>query len=184
MESLTNRFEQRIAEFLRRTQLMPSELGERAIGDRKFCGDLRRGRSPKLATGFWRSWRPAAGLRTGLAVQPAQREPLGFYLERRRDGEMTRAVEPGRDAPARILRFQQVRARTGLSRSTIYRRLAEGPSPTRSNSAHARSAGSSRRWMSGSTSGSRRAATKLTDPKGVLIDCLPFDTALVTEEQR
>ena len=42
---------------------------------------------------------------------------------------MTQAVEPGRDAPARILRFQQVRARTGLSRSTIYRRLAEGAFP-------------------------------------------------------
>ena len=50
MESLTNRFEQRIAEFLRRTQLMPSELDERAISDRKFCGDLRRGRSLRLAT--------------------------------------------------------------------------------------------------------------------------------------
>ena len=50
MESLTQQFEQRIAEFLRRTQLTPSEFGERAIGDRKFCGDLRRGRSPRLAT--------------------------------------------------------------------------------------------------------------------------------------
>ena len=42
---------------------------------------------------------------------------------------MTRAVEPGADAPARILRFQQVRARTGLSRSTVYRRLADGAFP-------------------------------------------------------
>ena len=50
MESLTKQFEERIAEFLRRTQLTPSEFGERAIGDRKFCGDLRRGRSPRLAT--------------------------------------------------------------------------------------------------------------------------------------
>ena len=50
MESLTKQFEQRIAEFLRRTQVTPSEFGERAIGDRKLCGDLRRGRSPRLAT--------------------------------------------------------------------------------------------------------------------------------------
>ena len=42
---------------------------------------------------------------------------------------MTRAVEPGRDVPARILRFHQVQARTGLSRSTIYRRRPRGPSP-------------------------------------------------------
>ena len=73
---------------------------------------------------------------------------------------MTRAVEPGRDAPARILRFHQVQARTGLSRSTIYRRLAGAASPSRYRWAHVRSAGSSRRWMSGSASGSWRAAAK------------------------
>ena len=50
MESLTKQFEQRIAEFLRRTKLTPSEFGERVIGDRKFCGDVRRGRSPRLTT--------------------------------------------------------------------------------------------------------------------------------------
>ena len=50
MESLTKQFEERIMEFLRRTRLTPSEFGERAIGDRKFCGDVRRGRSPTLAT--------------------------------------------------------------------------------------------------------------------------------------
>ena len=50
MESLTKQFEERIVEFLRRTQLTPSEFGERAIGDRKSCGDLRRGRSLRLAT--------------------------------------------------------------------------------------------------------------------------------------
>ena len=50
LESLTKQFEQRIAEFLRRTQLTPSEFGERAIGDRKFYGDVRPGRSPRLAT--------------------------------------------------------------------------------------------------------------------------------------
>ena len=49
MESLTKQFEQRIAEFLRRTQLTPSEFGERAIGDRKCYGDVRPGRSPRLA---------------------------------------------------------------------------------------------------------------------------------------
>ena len=38
MESLTREFEQ------------PSEFGERAVGDRKFVGDVRRGRSPSLAT--------------------------------------------------------------------------------------------------------------------------------------
>ena len=50
MESLTKQFKQRMAAFLRRTRLSPSEFGERAIGDRKFWGDVRRGRSPRLAT--------------------------------------------------------------------------------------------------------------------------------------
>ena len=72
MESQTKQFEERIVEFLRRTQLTPSEFGERAIGDRKFCGDLRRGRSSRLATwtGFWRSRRPKTGPRGGIAVHP------------------------------------------------------------------------------------------------------------------
>ena len=50
MESLTREFERRMTAFLRRTRLSPSELGERAVGDRKFVGDVRRGRSPSLAT--------------------------------------------------------------------------------------------------------------------------------------
>lgn len=50
MENLTKEFERRVAAFLRRTRMSPSEFGERAIGDRKFLGDVRRGRSPRLAT--------------------------------------------------------------------------------------------------------------------------------------
>lgn len=50
MENLTEEFERRVAAFLRRTRLSPSEFGERAVGDRKFVGDVRRGRSPRLAT--------------------------------------------------------------------------------------------------------------------------------------
>jgi len=50
MENLTKEFERRVTAFLRRTQLSASEFGERAVGDRKFVGDVRRGRSPSLAT--------------------------------------------------------------------------------------------------------------------------------------
>ncbi len=50
MKSLTKEFERRVAAFLRRTGLSPSEFGARAVGDRSFLGDLQRGRSPKLAT--------------------------------------------------------------------------------------------------------------------------------------
>ena len=46
---------------------------------------------------------------------------------------MTRAMEQGLDAPARVLRLPRVQARTGLSRSTIYARVANGtfPKPVR-----------------------------------------------------
>ena len=50
MESLTKQFERRVAVFLRRSRLTPSEFGALAVGDPKFLGDVRRGRSPRLAT--------------------------------------------------------------------------------------------------------------------------------------
>lgn len=42
---------------------------------------------------------------------------------------MTRVGEQESGAPARVLRLPAVLARTGLSRSTIHRRLAEGRFP-------------------------------------------------------
>ena len=74
---------------------------------------------------------------------------------------MTRAVEPGRDTPARIIRFHQVQARTGLSRSTIYRRLAGGSFPKPAIAG--RTCGRLDRvggGTSGSASGSWRAAAR------------------------
>ncbi len=46
---------------------------------------------------------------------------------------MTRAIEQEMNAPARLLRLPRVQARTGLSRSTIYVRAADGsfPNPVR-----------------------------------------------------
>lgn len=43
-------FERRVAAFLRRVRMSPSEFGERAVRDRKLLGDMRRGRSLRLAT--------------------------------------------------------------------------------------------------------------------------------------
>ena len=46
---------------------------------------------------------------------------------------MTRPMEQRADAPTRVLRLPRVQARTGLSRSTIYMRVAQGsfPKPVR-----------------------------------------------------
>ena len=82
-------------DFLRRTRLTPSEFGVRVIGDRKFCGCLRRGRSPTLtivdrvpafmesfdraSMGVNRSSRPGRAEAHGEAERHAGRwdDPLG-----------------------------------------------------------------------------------------------------------
>ena len=50
MEAPAQRFELDVAGFPERTRPTPSEFGERAVGDRKLAGDVRRGRSPRLVT--------------------------------------------------------------------------------------------------------------------------------------
>ncbi len=50
MKNLTEEFERRVSAFLQSARMSASEFGERALGDRGFCGDVRRGRSPTLAT--------------------------------------------------------------------------------------------------------------------------------------
>ncbi|MDE2773224.1 MAG: AlpA family transcriptional regulator [Gemmatimonadota bacterium] len=42
---------------------------------------------------------------------------------------MSTRTEQGTDAPVRVLRLPQVLARTGLSRSSIYLRVADGTFP-------------------------------------------------------
>ncbi len=66
MENLTRWFERRISAFIRDAAMSPSEFGQRAVGDRSFWGDLRRGRSPRLATvdralAFMADWERANG---------------------------------------------------------------------------------------------------------------------------
>jgi hypothetical protein len=48
--TLSKHFVARVEEFLKRTGIKPSEFGRQAIGDRAFVTNLRRGRSPTLAT--------------------------------------------------------------------------------------------------------------------------------------
>ena len=102
MEMLTKQFEQRIADFLRRTRLTPSEFGERAIGDRKFCGDLRRGRSPTLRTAdrvlaFMDSFeRTSNGEGRGSRPEPAHGDGETERRGKRSDGPSANGHEAGR----------------------------------------------------------------------------------------
>ena len=130
MESLTKQFEQRIAEFLRRTQLTPSEFGERATGDRKLCGDLQRGRSPRLPTvdrvpAFMEAYEGAVHGALGSNGSRAS-GILPRRQERRSDDTSGRA---GRGRPRPHTAVSTGVSPHGLSRSTVYRRLAEGAFP-------------------------------------------------------
>ena len=85
MENLTNEFEQRVAAFLRQWDMSPSEFSERAVGDRSFLGDLRRGRSPRLATvervlAFMTNWERVHGrdrFSGDVSVEPGRGGPGG-----------------------------------------------------------------------------------------------------------
>jgi len=50
MHTYTEQFLAEVEAFLRRSGCKPAELGRQAVGDPAFVLNLRRGRSPKLAT--------------------------------------------------------------------------------------------------------------------------------------
>ena len=88
------------------------------------------GRSPRLAVAY-----QGRGVHRGLppgpcgpCSLPGQRAPE-FFPEQNGGRPMTRAMEQGMDAPTRVLRLPRVQARTGLARSTIYVRVADGSFP-------------------------------------------------------
>ena len=96
MESLTKQFERRVAVFLRRSRLTPSEFGARAVGDPKFLGDVRRGRSPRLATAdrvlaFMEAYSRVHGLdRSGdPSIDPGRGHPGDTHTSENRGEEET-----------------------------------------------------------------------------------------------
>ena len=50
MKTLTEQFHAAVEEFLERTGFKPTEFGRQAVGDPSLVLNLRRGRSPTLAT--------------------------------------------------------------------------------------------------------------------------------------
>ena len=130
METLTKHFESRVDASLERTGLKPSTFDLRAVGYLNPVRQLRPGRSPRLAMACQVpvSIEPAAGPMWPLFPPPGQRAPE-FFTEQNGGRPMTRAMEQSMDAPARVLRLPRVQARTGLARSTIYVRVADGSFP-------------------------------------------------------
>ena len=130
METLTEFFVSRVDSFLERTGVGPTRLGRQAVGDPNLVRELRLGRSPTLATAdqllaFMEGFDEA-----GVDPVSSRSDRLRDSSPRERRGrEMTRAIEQEMSAPIRIVRLPAVQARTGLGRSTIYVRLAEGSFP-------------------------------------------------------
>ena len=50
MRTITEQFLDRVEAFLKASRLKPSEFGRQSVGDPSFVVNLRRGRSPTLAT--------------------------------------------------------------------------------------------------------------------------------------
>ena len=130
METLTGLFMARVDEFLGRTRVAPATLGWQAVGDPNLVRERRLGRSPTLALADQIMAYMEAFDQAHLGRVSARGTRLRDSASRARRGRaMTRAIEHELQVPIRILRLPDVLARTGLSRSTIYVRLAEGSFP-------------------------------------------------------
>ena len=130
METLTEFFVSRVDGFLERTGVGPTTLGRQAVGDPNLVRELRHGRSPTLATidqilAFMEGFDEA-----GVGPVSYRSDRLRASSPRERRGRpMTRTMVQEGEVPIRIVRLPAVQARTGLGRSTIYVRLAEGSFP-------------------------------------------------------
>ena len=135
METLEGYFRSRIGAFLASSGVSPTMLGKLAVGDPHLVRRMDRGRSPTLRTAdrvlaFLASYGRKSGGARDPPRRPEKREPS---RESRREKKCTARTDQPRDerarAPTRILRLPEVMARTGLSRTTIYRWRRAGRFP-------------------------------------------------------
>ena len=130
MDTLTELFKSRVDAFLERTGVGPTVLGRQAVGDPNLVRQLRLGRSPRLATADQVMEFMEAYDQAQLDGVSSRSSPLRDSSSReRRDRAMPRTIVTEVEVPIRIVRLPDVQARTGLARSTIYVRLAEGSFP-------------------------------------------------------
>ena len=134
METLKGLFMARVDAFLERTGVAPATLGRQAVGDPNLVRQLRHGRSPTLATvdqllAFMEGF-DEAGVDPVSSRSDRLRKPSSRARRTRRSRAMSeQPIEQRTNPPTRFLRRPEVTARTGLSRSTIKVRLAEGHFP-------------------------------------------------------
>ena len=135
METLEQQFNSRVSAFLTRTGMKPTTLGMKAVGDPSLMRRIGLGRSPSLRTAdrvlaFIDGYNPDEdGTRDGRCRGGRRSSSSGTE---RTGGTRAKTEQPmNRNTrnPIRILRSPEVEARTGLSRSTIYRWRVAGRFP-------------------------------------------------------
>ena len=135
MQTLEEQFNTRLNAFLGSTGLRPTTLGMQAVGDPSLLRQIERGRSPSLRTADRiLAFMAAYDLDSGGARAPPGRLAGPGPATRGRKANRSRAmseqpIEQRTNPPIRFLRISAVEALTGLSRTTIKVRLAEGHFP-------------------------------------------------------
>ena len=135
METVEQQFNSRVRVFLGRTGVSPTTFGMKALGDPNLMRQLDGGRSLSLRTAdrvlaFVADYDLDSG---GPRTPPRghrRRKPSSRARRTRRSRAMSeQPIEQRTNLPTRFLRRPEVTARTGLARSTIKVRLAEGRFP-------------------------------------------------------
>ena len=135
METLEEYFSTRVSAFLDDTGLSPTALGRKALGDPNLMRQIEGGRSLTLRSAdrvlaFISDFGRESDRARDPPRRPRYRKPAPRAKKTRRNTAMTKQQTAPRTNPAvRFVRLPEVMARTGLSRSTIYVRVAEGRFP-------------------------------------------------------
>ena len=132
MDTLEEYVRSRVSAFLESTGISPTRFGRMAVGDSALVHRMERGRSLTLrmsdrVLAFIADHETGSGGARDPPSHPRYRKPS---RDRKRTKKSTAKTDQPRDErskpPTRILRMPEVQARTGLSRTTIYRwRVAE-----------------------------------------------------------
>ena len=135
MPTLEQHFNSRVSSFLSRTGMGPTTLGMKAVGDPNLLREIAEGRSPSLriadrVLAYIDNHDGDSGGARAPPRRRGRRTPSSKAARTRRTRAKTeRPMERKTNRPTRILRSAEVEARTGLSRSTIYRWRVAGRFP-------------------------------------------------------
>ena len=133
--TLEQQFRSRVRAFLGRSSLSPTRFGRMALGDPSLVRRIERGRSLTLRTAdrilaFVSEYDGKTGGTRDPPRRPRYRKPSPRARKTNRSRATTeQPMEQRTNAPTRILRLSEVQARTGLSRTTIYRWRVGGRFP-------------------------------------------------------